>query len=258
MIVVITVLFAGVECNLIACLPEKDPQSDYVLKHLASLGIDYNWCITHPGHQLPISTVLINKQNGTRTIIHYSKLVELTLDNFQSRVQLNQLDWIHFEGRRKNIQAIGQMMDYVRYHHQSTIKISVELEKKDQNLLHLIPKADVIFIGKDFAQANGYNNPIDCLRAYHPLAHSSAVMICPWGDYGADGIESSGNIVHADAIQLDTVIDTLAAGDTFNAATIYALRKGKSLAESISYGCQLAGVKCKQRGLIFQHIPMSD
>ncbi|EDV23092.1 uncharacterized protein TRIADDRAFT_58015 [Trichoplax adhaerens] len=246
----------GDQCNLMACLSENCPQSDYILQKLTNIGIKSNWCIRHIGHKTPISTVLINKKNGSRTIMHYSWLPEITLDNFQNRVQFDNLDWIHFEGRRKNMLEIGRMMDYIRLRYKDRIKISVELEKKDENSLQLIPKADVIFIGKDFAQAFGHDNATDCLRAFYPLAQSPAIMICPWGDYGADGIgPPQSNIVHADALTLDVVVDTLAAGDTFLAGTIHSLRKGESLLKSISYGCKLAGTKCKQRGLMFEKIP---
>lgn len=40
---------------------------------------------------------------------------------------------------------------------------------------------------------------------------------------GADGL-----LVHSDAFSPDTVVDTLGAGDTFNAAVILALSRGES------------------------------
>lgn len=39
---------------------------------------------------------------------------------------------------------------------------------------------------------------------------------------GPDGL-----LVHSDAVSPETVVDTLGAGDTFNAAVILALSKGK-------------------------------
>ena len=44
------------------------------------------------------------------------------------------------------------------------------------------------------------------------------------------------------------LVDTLAAGDTFNGATISALSKGQSVKDAIRIGCQVAGAKCGIRG----------
>jgi ketohexokinase len=46
------------------------------------------------------------------------------------------------------------------------------------------------------------------------------------------------------------VVDTLGAGDTFNAAIIHAKLAGRPLAECLHDACQLAGKKCGQQGLL--------
>ena len=43
-------------------------------------------------------------------------------------------------------------------------------------------------------------------------------------------------------------MDTIGAGDTFNAAVIDALLRGESLGASLAYACRLAGAKCGQPG----------
>jgi ketohexokinase len=45
------------------------------------------------------------------------------------------------------------------------------------------------------------------------------------------------------------VVDTLAAGDTFNAAVIAARCRGRPLAAAVDYGCRIAGHKCGISGL---------
>lgn len=60
---------------------------------------------------------------------------------------------------------------------------------------------------------------------------------------GPDGVT-----VQSPAFPPKQVIDTLGAGDTFCATVIYSLSKGKSLQESITSGCHIAGAKVGQRG----------
>ena len=43
-------------------------------------------------------------------------------------------------------------------------------------------------------------------------------------------------------------MDTLGAGDTFNAATILALCRGVDVKDAIVFGCKVAGAKCGMIG----------
>lgn len=43
-------------------------------------------------------------------------------------------------------------------------------------------------------------------------------------------------------------MDTLGAGDTFNAGVIHKLMRDVPLQETIVFGCRLAGLKCGREG----------
>ena len=68
------------------------------------------------------------------------------------------------------------------------------------------------------------------------------------GAKGAWAIEADGTLHHAPAVSPPAVIDTLGAGDTFNAGMIGALAAGHSLKESLDAACRLAGWKVGQIG----------
>lgn len=74
------------------------------------------------------------------------------------------------------------------------------------------------------------------------LVHS-ATVVCPWGEKGASACQGQGEVVHSPAFPPASVVDTLGAGDTFNAATIFALARGHGLQDSITFGCRVAGTK---------------
>lgn len=56
-----------------------------------------------------------------------------------------------------------------------------------------------------------------------------ATLICAWAEEGADALDPEGQLLHSDAFPPPRVVDTLGAGDTFNAAVIFSLSKGESL-----------------------------
>ena len=59
---------------------------------------------------------------------------------------------------------------------------------------------------------------------------------------------TNGDTFSSPAFPPEKVIDTLGAGDTFNAATIFALGQGQSLPKAITFGCRIAGAKCGMKG----------
>lgn len=52
------------------------------------------------------------------------------------------------------------------------------------------------------------------------------MLICAWAEKGADALGPDGVVVHSDAFPPEALVDTLGAGDTFNASVIYTLSNG--------------------------------
>ena len=76
-----------------------------------------------------------------------------------------------------------------------------------------------------------------------------ATVICPWGDTGAaagskDGKDYSNVPAHSPG----QIVDTLGAGDSFIAAAILYLSRGKSLEEAMVFASRVAGTKCGMHG----------
>lgn len=88
------------------------------------------------------------------------------------------------------------------------------------------------------------HNGSDELHKFYLLILLRSKLICPWGTDGVVAIDNAADSFYtATACPPKTVVDSLGAGDTFVASTIHALIQGKSLQESIDFGCQIAGAK---------------
>ncbi|XP_053998628.1 ketohexokinase-like [Hylaeus anthracinus] len=214
----------------------------FLQNDMRKYNINFSHCPMVEGVGCPTSTVTLSLSSGSRTILHHNPcLPELTLKNFE-QLHLQDYSWIHFEGR--NLDQVLAMLQYVEnynntlnYHENSSTKetdwrqipitVSIELERPKQELLDLLPYVDVAFISKDFAQSRGYDNMSETLKNISEDAKSGATLICAWGDRGAMARTPDNITVQSPAFPPQNIVDTLGAGDTFNAAVLHFLNKTK-------------------------------
>ncbi|XP_067326546.1 ketohexokinase isoform X3 [Anolis sagrei] len=179
-----------------------------------------------------------------------SNLPDVTAADFE-RVDLSQYKWIHWEGRNasEQVKMLQRVEDYNRNLPPSErVQTSVEVEKPRPELYQLLSHGDVVFISKDVAKDLGFSTAREAVLGLRSRVKEGSTLICAWAEKGADAVGPDGVLVHSDAFPPEKVVDTLGAGDTFNAAVILALSRGKPLGEALTFGCQVAGRKCGLHG----------
>ncbi|XP_052823655.1 ketohexokinase [Octopus bimaculoides] len=194
----------------------------FLIEDFAKYNIDISNCIFHDGHINIQTVVLINSLNASRTILSPPiNLPSVTFEEFL-RIDLNKnaFKWIHFEALSgtENIRQLKKILQYLSDTNRSKnveerIITSVEVEKPE----------------KEFGSF-------------------SEALICTWGEQGATCRLSNGVIYHSPAENLTSPEDSLGAGDTFTAGTIYSLLQGLSVEDAITFGCRLATTKCSMNG----------
>lgn len=191
----------------------------------------------------PTSYITLNQSNGSRTIVHYRDLPELDFDHFKS-IPLEKFDWVHFEARA--VEETVTMIQRVKQENPN-IYISIEIEKPRAGLEQLFDLADVYLYSKAYAKTLGYNDAKSFLQNQKSFS-TKADLVCSWGEEGGFALLANGESIHAKAYPPKNIIDTIGAGDTFNAALIHGRLTEKSWEESLNYACQIAGKKCGQMG----------
>ena len=191
----------------------------------------------------PTSYITLNQQTGSRTIVHYRDLPEYDFQRFQ-QIPLEEFDWFHFEGR--NVSEVRRMLAETQQRRVDQ-PISLEVEKEREDIDSLLPLADILLFSRVFVTARGFDNPAAFFDAMRPDA-PEATLVCTWGDQGAWARDRENRDYHAPAYPPPEIIDTLGAGDTFNAGLIHAMVSGQTLAEALVHACQLAGKKVGQHG----------
>ena len=221
-----------------------EADSHRIEQQLTHRHVGTSYCRQVKNGKVPTSYVTLNQQTGSRTIVHYRDLPEYDYEHFK-QIPLEVFDWYHFEGR--NVATVHQMLLDTQSRRMDQ-PISLEIEKERENIDDLLPLADILIFSKSFANERGFNTAsefLDMIRHYT----SDAMLVCSWAEQGAWGRDKNNEEYHVPAYPPARVIDTLAAGDTFNAGIIHSLSNAATLLEAMEHACQLAGKKVGQTGI---------
>ncbi|XP_059375959.1 ketohexokinase isoform X3 [Carassius carassius] len=240
----------GAPCAFMGSLA-PGPVADFIVGDFAQCGVDISGVAWQLWGETPCACCVVCPTKGSRTVVlSDTNLPDVSVEDF-SKVDLSQYKWIHWEGRNadEQVKMIERVREYnSKQEEKNRISISVEIEKTREPLYQLFPLGDLVFVSKDVAQHFGFTSSAAALKGIYGRLRKGATLICAWAEKGADAMGPDGVIIHSDAFPPEKLVDTLGAGDTFNASVIYSLSNGGSLQDALTFGCQIAGKKCGIHG----------
>jgi len=229
----------GIQANLLAKRAD-DSNASLIFSYLENKLVQTSFCPVQKHSSTPTSYITLNQANGSRTIVHYRKLDELDIADFNN-VDLNQFDWLHFEARNCH-----HLLAMLKHSLAFNKPVSIELEKPREAIEDILPYANVLLISKPFAESQGFSSAEDCLLHFSEQ-YPDKTITCTWGELGAWAYFPS-QLIHQAAPQVSRVVETIGAGDTFNAGFISSLINGQSVNDSLEFATKLATKKCQQSG----------
>ncbi|KAJ5584692.1 pfkB family kinase [Penicillium hispanicum] len=247
--------------HLVSVLPARSSIASQRIRSTLEPHVQLDHCIYRENFQEPASSYIIKGElSGSRTIVNYNDLPEMTVDEFVTIADIlgHQAAWFHFEGRMPDVTL--QCIQHLRKEVPS-VRISVEVEKPGRpGLQELAEEADVVFYSKTWAQASnsncGYTSALECLSDQSERTPKASLLCCTWGQDGAGVFDrATGSVLHKPAYELSAralqVVDTVGAGDTFIAGMLYALNCKEqewSVADKLLFAIWIAGAKVSQEG----------
>lgn len=222
-------------CGVIADAPD----SAHILDDLARFDIDAGYLLRHPHGSNATSYITLSRCTGSRSIVHYRRLPEYRAQDFAA-VDLSGFDWVHFEGRCP--EQLEPMLR--RLAARPGIGCSLEVEKARPGIEALFAYPRLLMFSSGYARARGHDRAAALLLQLGDSLRPGAVATCAWGERGAWGRDAAGLIHHAPAVSPAQLLDTLGAGDVFNAGVIHGLAAGRQMPQLLQDACRLAGKKC--------------
>lgn len=220
-----------------------DGEAQELRRLLDAAGVDTRHLVSAPGGRTPLSMILLHAASGARTIVHHRDLAEPRFEDFRA-LPLEDYAWIHFEGR--NVAETRRMMALLAETGHPG-RVSVEIEKDRPQIETLMPHADLLLFSRAYALARGYPDAAALLADLRRRV-PDALLACAWAAAGAWGLDVSGPPMHCPAHVPARVVDTLGAGDVFNAGMIASLLAGAGLEGALAQATRLAGRKVGQTG----------
>lgn len=214
----------------------QSPETSVITEDFERHGVAYGNCLYFEGKP-PTSSIYLS--GDRRSIVHYRDLPELP-GHAATALIPQDYDWAHFEGR--NIESVQAMILSLRSR-RPELPISIELEKPRAGIEALFGLADLLVCSQGFAEYVAGSQARDFL-GWMQLRAPQARIILAAGREGAYGLDIDGIVHHAPAMPPTAVVDTLGAGDTFNAGLLDAAMQNLPMPLMLDAACRLAGRKC--------------
>uniref|UniRef100_A0A8B9QZ81 Ketohexokinase n=1 Tax=Apteryx owenii TaxID=8824 RepID=A0A8B9QZ81_APTOW len=218
----------GAPCSFMGSLAPGHA-ADFVLADLRRYAVELCHVVLHPRCSFPTSVVVASASRGTRTILHANSF--LVADFRRRGVDVAHVAW----------QPRGDVPCACCVVNAASGSRTIVLYDTD---LPDVTACD--FEQVDLSQYKWIHWEVRPGAVLTPGQGAGAgwALVAPAPAAG----QAEARLVHSDAFPPDAVVDTLGAGDTFNAAVIFALSEGQSLQEAITFGCRVAGRKCGVQG----------
>jgi len=232
----------GARCGFAGLIGE-DRYGQRIQEEFQSVGTDLSLLELRPGHATPVSIIVINKQNGSRTIVN-RKVAASPLRVEESALKVLSPRVLLFDGHEleASLAALRVFPEAISILDAGSLR---------EGTACLAGQVDYLAASERFAlQTTGLPDLSDtaaqraCARRLRELYPT--IVIITLGENGLIADDWSG-FFHLPAYPAP-VVDTTAAGDIFHGAFVYAITQSWSFLESLRFASLTASLSVRMAG----------
>lgn len=220
----------------------QDVYGGHVIRELEEIGVDLRLLQVNAHHSTPYSAILVNEQNGSRTILNIRKPpktlhnIHLLTADLNPRVIL--MDGHELGG---SLEALEKYPKSLSILDAGSVKpATLELARRVD---YLITSRSFVL---DYCQTDSLENDsaVECLLKLQQLGNAQVVVTL-----GQEGLVylQNGSPMQIPAY-LVKAVDTTGAGDVFHGAFSFGLLKGFSLSENLAFSAAASALSVQQPG----------
>lgn len=203
--------------------------------------VDVSPIVTQKGRDPALSSIIIEKDAGTRTIIaDRGALSHIPITDKMYEV-LDQTRFVHSDAHFPE-----ENLKLIKYAKEKGVKICLDAEPHTPNSEEFVKYADFLIVSRSFVKAK-YKD--DYEKALHDFIDQGAELaVITLGKYGAIGCERDKDIYSVNEYEVEPIEDTTGAGDVFHGAFLYGLLQDWDFKKTMNFSNVCGALKCMKIG----------
>lgn len=220
----------------------------YMLESIEARGIDVSGIIIDHKVGTGLSVILAN--DGDRAILTYpGSIPELLFEEIDLTL-LSRCRHIHLSGYFLLEKLRPEVSELFKMAKEKGVRVSLDTnydpaESWNGHLKECIPYVDVFLPNE--TEAMQISGEKDVEKALHKLSEEISTVVIKRGEHGAIALKDQGAIVKQAAVQVE-VVDTVGAGDSFDAGFVYGYLQDWTLEKTLELAVACGSISTLQTG----------
>lgn len=244
----------GQAANAIACLARLGAKTAFIgaigcgeigtlaKDSLDEEGVDTKAITIHDDCAPAISTIIVEKKTGRRTIIADRGDISHIQITDKGLKAIENAKIIH-----SDVHFPGEDMTLIKHARKNKVKVSLDLEPHVPNCEKFIKYADILVVSSNFADdrlSKDYEKALKMLMKSKP-----DVAVITLNKKGSIGMQKGDKKIYKiPAYDAGKVVDHTGAGDIFHGAFLYGYLQKWDIVKSMKFANVCAGMKCTKIG----------
>lgn len=205
-------------------------------------GVDTSFVVQQNDHSPALSSIIIEKNKGSRTIIaDRGTLKNIPIKDEMYEVIKNS-KIVHSDAHFPE-----ENLKLIKFARENGVEICMDAEPHTPNSEQFVHYSDILIVSRRFVEDRYEQDYEKALNDF--MDYGAKIAIITLGKYGSIGIAKGDKYcTTVSEYPVEDVVDTTGAGDVFHGAFLYGYLQGWDLEKNMVFANVCSGLKCRKMG----------